>query len=76
MYRTADLGCLVPTGSELRDLRVKFILFFAAVVTRMVPGRGACDCFEQCSSGTLRHLIHVDEFRGSCFDADSSESLA
>ena len=39
--RTPDFRC---SGSDLLDLRVKFLFSFAAVVFRQVPGRGSCDC--------------------------------
>ena len=40
-----------PPGSACEVL-----LSFAAFVSRRVPGRGAYDCYQQCSFRTLRHL--------------------
>ena len=32
------------TGSDLLDVYVYVLFFFSAIITRRVPGRGACDC--------------------------------
>ena len=55
MDRMVDFRCWDPMCSDIPELRVKYLLCFAAVVSGWVPRQAACDCCQECSSGTARH---------------------